>query len=91
VLSWNQKAFARAFLYWLAASALHGAWNSLALLSGFTATSIPASATEFQPMPQSVLPFLGMFLVFGSVLVIVIHLNRHLRKTLVENESLLEG
>ena len=91
VLSWNQKAFARAFLYWLAASALHGAWNSLALLSGFTATSIPASATEFQPTPQSVLPFLGMFLVFASVIAIVIHLNRHLRKTLVENESLLEG
>ena len=83
VSSWNQKRFGHALLYLLGAAGLHGAWNSLALLSSFSATSIPAaSAAEFQPTPGSILPVVGMVVVFGTVLFIVLRINKTLRQSL---------
>jgi len=83
VSSWNQKRFGHAFLYLFGAASLHGTWNSLALLSGFSATSVPAvSAAEFQPTVGSILSVIGMAVVFGAVLFIVLRINKMLRRSL---------
>ena len=83
VSSWNQKQFGHALLYLLGAAGLHGAWNSLALLIGFSASSIPAaSAAEFQPTPGSILSVVGMVVVFGALLFIVLRINKKLRQPL---------
>ena len=84
VRSFNSKKFGRAFLYLLAAGGLHGAWNTLALLSGFTTTALPASAAEFQPSLGGTLTIAGMFAVFGAVLFIVLRINRKLRMAAAE-------
>ena len=84
VRSFNSKKFGRAFLYLLAAGGLHGAWNTLALLSGFTTTALPASAAEFQPSLGGTLTIAGMFTVFSAVLFIVLRINRKLRMAAAE-------
>ena len=83
VSSWNQKRFGHALLYLLSAAGLHGAWNSLALLSGFSTTSVPAaSAAEFQPTAGSILSVVGIAVVFGAVLFIVLRINKKLRQSI---------
>lgn len=83
VSSWNQKRFGHAFLYLFGAVGLHGAWNSLALLSSFSATDMAAaSAAEFQPSLGSILSVAGMALVFGAVLFLVLRINKKLRQSL---------
>ena len=83
VSCWNQKRYGRAFLYLFGAAGLHGAWNSLALVSSFSATSTPAaSLAEFQPTLMSILPVAGMVLIFITVLLIVLRINKKLRQSL---------
>jgi len=80
VKSWNRGAFARSLLYLLAAGALHGAWNSLALLSGFATSPMQTNSAGFEPTVQSVLPIIGMGAVFIAVLIIVLRIQRNLRR-----------
>ena len=83
VSCWNQKRYGRAFLYLFGAAGLHGAWNSLALVSSFSATSTPAyRLAEFQPTLMSILPVAGMVLIFITVLLIVLRINKKLRQSL---------
>lgn len=89
VRAWNRKSFARSLLYLLAAGGLHGAWNSLALLSGFTTTALPAASAEFQPSLGGTLTVFGMFFVFIAVLLIVLRLNRDLRRK--NTETAVDG
>lgn len=79
VKTWNRGSFARSLLYLLSAGALHGAWNSLALLSGFATSPMQASAGGFEPTIQSTLPIIGMAAVFLAVLIIVLRIHRELR------------
>jgi uncharacterized membrane protein len=82
VSSWNRKRFGHAFLYLFGAAGLHGAWNSLALLSSFSATGVAAaSPAEFQPSLGSILSFAGMVVVFGTVLFLDLRINKILRKS----------
>lgn len=84
VRSWNRRPFARSLLYLLAAGALHGAWNSMALLSGLATSPLQLQTGEFQPTLQSILPIIGMVAIFIAVLVIILRINRDLRLTLQE-------
>jgi hypothetical protein len=79
VKSWNRGTFARSLLYLLAAGTLHGAWNSLALLSGIATSPMQSSTAGFEPTIQSVLPIIGMIAVFIAVLIIVLRIHRELR------------
>jgi hypothetical protein len=87
VKTWNRGVFARSLLYLLAAGALHGAWNSLALLSGFATSPMQTSSAGFEPTVQSVLPIIGMAVVFFAVLIIVLRIHRNLRTTPPETHS----
>ena len=79
-LSWNQNRFGRAAFYLLGAASLHGAWNSLALLSGFSTTTIPAAgAADFRASFTNFLPIAGMLAIFAAVLFLVLRVNRKLR------------
>jgi hypothetical protein len=84
VKTWNRGAFARSLLYLLAAGALHGAWNSLALLSGFASSPMQTDSAGFEPTIQSLLPIIGMIAVFAMVLVIVLRIHHKLRFQSVE-------
>jgi hypothetical protein len=84
VKTWNRGAFARSLLYLLAAGALHGAWNSLALLSGFATSPMQTDSAGFEPTIQSLLPIIGMIAVFAMVLVIVLRIHHKLRFQSVE-------
>ncbi|MBM3137573.1 MAG: PrsW family intramembrane metalloprotease [Chloroflexi bacterium] len=87
VRTWNQGSFARSLLYLLAAGALHGAWNSLALLSGFATSPMQSASAGFEPTIQSILPIIGMGAVFIAVLIIVLRIHRNLRSQLLELQS----
>jgi hypothetical protein len=82
VSSWNRKRFSQAILYLLGAAGLHGAWNSLALWSSFSAASAVATdAAEFQPSLGSILSVAGMVVVFGAVLFLILRINKNLQKS----------
>jgi hypothetical protein len=90
VSTWNQKRFGRAILYFFAAAGLHGAWNTFAMLSDFSAASTPAaSAAEFLPTLGNILPVAGMLMVFGVLLFIVLRINKKLRGSLAEQQEIL--
>jgi hypothetical protein len=81
VRNWNQKRFGHAILNMIFAAALHGAWNSLALVNGFsTAGAAAASAAEFQPSLVNFLSIAGMLAVFGFILYLILRINTTLRK-----------
>ena len=81
VSNWNRKRYGHAILYLFGAAALHGAWNSLALLSSFsTAGAAAAGAAEFQPSLGNILSVAGMVMVFGFILFLILRINHTLRK-----------
>jgi hypothetical protein len=84
VKSWNRKRFARSLLYLLTAGALHGTWNTMALLSGLATSPMQFQPGELQPTLQGILPVIGMAVVFIAVLVIILRVNRDLRLALQE-------
>ena len=66
VSNWNRKRYGHAIFYLFCAAGLHGAWNSLALLSSFSTAGAAASgAAEFQPSLGNILSVAGMVAVFG--------------------------
>ena len=88
VSNWNRKQFGHAILYLFGAAGLHGAWNSLALLSSFsTAGAAAAGAAEFQPSLGNILSVAGMVAVFGFVLFLVLRVNHTLKRSIQDSQS----
>ena len=88
VSNWNRKRFGHAILYLFGAAGLHGAWNSLALLSSFSAAGAAAAgAVEFQPSLGNILSVAGMVAVFGFILFLVLRINHTLRKSLPNSQD----
>ncbi len=83
VSNWNQKRFGHAILYLFGAASLHGAWNSLALLSSYSAAAAPAvNAAEFQPSLGNILAVAGMVIVFVIILFLDLSINHSLKRSL---------
>ncbi len=86
VANWNRKRYGYAILNLVGAAGLHGAWNSLALLSSFSAVGTAAAgAADFQPTPGNILSLAGIFIVFGVVFFLVLHINHALKKVQVSS------
>ncbi len=82
VSNWNRKRYGHAILNLFGAAGLHGAWNSLALVSSFsTAGTAAASAAEFQPSLGNILSVAGMLVVFGTILFLDLKIHSTLRKS----------
>jgi len=76
--AWNEKRKGRALLYLLAAAALHGLWNSAALLGGYSTTILPSAGSSPYFTPGNVISVAGMLVIFIAVLSITIRLNQRL-------------
>jgi len=79
--SWHQKQFGKGILYVLAATILHGTWNSLALLSGFSSSVFNEQGMEASGT-SSVISLIFLILVFVSVIAITLKINSRLRQDL---------
>lgn len=78
--SWNQKQYGRGILYIISAVILHGAWNSLALLSGlFSSTISEGSGVEISDI-TNVISLLFMMIVFITIVVITLKINSWLKQ-----------
>ena len=75
--AWNQKSPGTAIRYLLGAVGLHGLWNAMALISGFS--SITANADAFKINLTDILPLSLMILIFLAVVLITNRINRSLR------------
>jgi RsiW-degrading membrane proteinase PrsW (M82 family) len=74
----SEKRWGAMLLTLLGATGLHGLWNSMALLNGFSTTALPMS--ESVPVSAGgVISMVVMVLVFATVLFINIKLNKKLR------------
>ncbi|MCD6356531.1 MAG: PrsW family intramembrane metalloprotease [Anaerolineaceae bacterium] len=77
----NEKRFAKGIFYILAAALLHGAWNSLALFSGITSPA-PISEVKMNNINlKNISVALLMIAVFITIIIIILYINRHLRKS----------
>ena len=80
--SWNQKQYWKGIIYIFAAALLHGGWNSLALLSGFSST-FTQRGTSFETSGGISIPVLGcMISIFIGIITITFKINAHLRRKL---------
>ena len=82
VRSWHQKRIGRGILYVFSAAILHGAWNSLALLSGFYYSALPGGPGVEISGINGVLSIFFMIIVFISIIVITLKINSRLRQDL---------
>ena len=82
VRSWHQKRIGRGILYVLSAAILHGAWNSLALLSGFYSSALSGEGGIEIFGINGALSILFMIIVFISIIVITLKINSRLRQDL---------
>jgi len=80
--SWHQKRIGRGFLYIFSATILHGAWNSLALLSGFYSSALSGRPGIETFGINGVLSLFFMIIVFVSIIVITLKINSRLRQDL---------
>lgn len=80
--SWHQKRLGRGILYIITAAILHGAWNSLALLSGFSSSALSEGPGIGFSNINSVLSLFFMIMVFVSIIVITLKINSRLRQEL---------
>jgi RsiW-degrading membrane proteinase PrsW (M82 family) len=88
VRSWNRKQSGRGILYTLSATILHGAWNSLALLSGLSSSAISeGSEVEISDI-TSIISLLFMIIVFITIVVITIKINLRLKQDLADKLEL---
>ena len=78
--SWTLNKRGRSAWYILAAAILHGAWNSLALYSGYAAIPMANGMNPLNPSAGTILSFGLMLVIFSSVVIINIGINRFLRK-----------
>ncbi len=82
VHSWHQKRLGRGILYVITAAILHGAWNSLALLSGFSSSALSEGTGIEISNINGVLPLIFMIMVFIIIIVITLKINSHLQQEL---------
>ena len=74
----SEKRWGTMLLTLLGATGLHGLWNSMALLNGFSTTAMPM-AESAAVTAGSVISLAAMLVVFAAVLFITIRLNKKLR------------
>lgn len=80
--SWHQKRIGRGILYIFSATILHGAWNSLALLSGFYSSALSGGPGIETSSINGVLSLFFMIIVFVSIIMITLKINSRLRQDL---------
>jgi hypothetical protein len=89
--AWPEKRYSRVVVYLLIATGLHGAWNALALINGYSTSLLPAAQRSALPAVTSFLTIALMIVVFFTVIYITLHTNHRLRLELqaqtVENAS----
>jgi RsiW-degrading membrane proteinase PrsW (M82 family) len=74
----SEKRWGSMLLTLLGATGLHGLWNSMALLNGFSTTALPMTE-NITATAGSVISLVAMALVFATVVFITIRLNKKLR------------
>lgn len=90
--SWHQKRFGRGILYVFSAAFLHGAWNSLALLSGFSSSALSGEPGVEILGTNNIFSLFFMIILFVSIIAITLKINSHLRRNLratVESSPLM--
>jgi len=75
--AWNHKSIGTAARYLFSAVGLHGLWNAMALVSGFSAIS--ATSVALKITLTDILPLFFMGLIFMLVVLMVNRINRLLR------------
>jgi len=80
--SWHQKRLGRGILYIFSAAFLHGAWNSLALLSGFSSSALSGEPGVEIFGTYNILSLFFMIILFVSIITITLKINSHLRRNL---------
>jgi RsiW-degrading membrane proteinase PrsW (M82 family) len=76
----NEKRWGFAPLYILIAAALHGLWNSLALLTGFSTTAMPDMSGGIPQSAGGIISIICMLVIFAAVVFITLKLGSKLRK-----------
>ncbi len=79
--SWRQKKFVRGVLYIITATILHGVWNSMSLLSGFSSSLFNKPGMEISGI-SSIISLIFIIIVFVSVIAITLSINSRLRQDL---------
>ena len=79
--SWRQKKFVRGILYIIAATILHGVWNSMSLLSGFSSSLFNKPGMETSGF-SSIISLIFIIIIFVSVIAITLSINSRLRQDL---------
>jgi len=77
--AWPEKHYSQIFLNLLIATGLHGAWNALALINGYSTSLLPATQQSTLPAITSIITIVLMFAVFCAVIFITLRTNRQLR------------
>jgi RsiW-degrading membrane proteinase PrsW (M82 family) len=78
--SWNQKQYGKGIVYVFSATLLHGGWNSVALLSGFSST-LTQSGPSFDTSGVISILILGcMIALFLGIITITLKINARLRR-----------
>jgi len=80
--SWHQKQLGTGILYIFTATILHGAWNSLALVSGFSFSVLSEEPGTEILGANNFLPLFFMIVVFVSIIAITLKINSRLRRNL---------
>ena len=85
--NWNQKKYGKGVLFFLIAVLLHGCWNSLALLSGFS-SALPQTITAFSH-PEHIDKFIlgAMVGIFLIIITITLKINTFLRHQSTAHEN----
>lgn len=81
--SWRQKRIDRGILYVFSAAILHGAWNSLALLSSFSFSILSEEPGAEILGANNILSLFFMVVVFTSIIAITLKINSRLRQNLI--------
>jgi len=79
--SWHQKQFGRGLIYIITATILHGIWNSMALLSGFSSSVFNRPEMETSGT-SGVISLIFLMVIFISIIAITLKINSRLRQDL---------
>lgn len=77
--AWQDRKPLRALFYLLGVTGLHGLWNVLALVAGFSVTTIPSSPGENGASPSTAVALILMGAVFVILILLTQRLNRKLQ------------
>ena len=80
--SWHQKQLGRGILYVFTAAILHGTWNSLALLSGFSFSVLSEEPGSAFLQTNNFFSLFYMIVVFVIIIAITLKINSRLRQNL---------